>query len=124
MPEDTTPTQPITPDVFDSTNAELLKNGELSGQKGHTASGVASIYELDGQFYVVLDPYTSESGPDLKVYLSKDAEASDYIRLGNLQSTTGKQAYSVPGSPDITLYHYVHVWCERYTVEFARAEVK
>jgi hypothetical protein len=123
-PEDTTPTKPITTDTFDSTQAELQKSGEITGQQGHTASGVASIYKLNEQYYVVLDPYSSESGPDLKVYLSKDAGASDYIRLGNLKSTTGKQTYAVPGSEDINRYSYVHVWCERYTVEFARAEVK
>jgi Electron transfer DM13 len=88
---------------------------------GHTASGTATVYESNGMFTVVLDPYSSQNGPDLKVYLSKDAEASDYIRLGNLKSVNGKQSYAVSGNPDLSQYHYVHVWCEKFTVVFARA---
>jgi hypothetical protein len=72
---------------------------------------------------VVLDPYSSQNGPDLKIYLSKDPGASDYIRLGNLKSTMGKQSYGVPSGTDVDKYNYVHVWCEKYTVVFARAEV-
>jgi hypothetical protein len=121
QPEDAVPDMSI--DNFDSTKATLLKSGMLEGIN-HTASGTASIFEASGKNIVVLDPYSSQNGPDLKVYLSKDAEATEYIRLGNLKATSGKQAYEVPGTPDITQYHYVHVWCEKYTVVFARAEVK
>jgi len=90
----------------------------------HTASGTASLYEQDERYIILLDPYSSQSGPDLKVYFSKDAGATEYIRVGNLKSTMGKQSYEVPGSPDIDEFHYIHVWCEKYTVVFARAEIR
>lgn len=122
QPEDATPVQPVDLDNFDTAAATLLKQGMIEGI-GHTAMGTASVYEVDNQRVVVLDPYSSQNGPDLKIYLSKDVEASEYIRLGNLKSTMGKQSYEVPGSIDIDDYHYVHVWCEKYTVVFARAEV-
>jgi hypothetical protein len=122
-PEDAVPEVNTFIDNFDSTKATLLKSGTLEGIN-HTASGTASVFETNGKKIVVLDPYSSQNGPDLKVYLSKDAEAAEYIRLGNLKATSGRQAYEVPGTPDITQYHYVHVWCEKYTVIFARAEVK
>ena len=122
--EDVAPTVPVV-DVDESEimNWSLLKTGTIQGI-GHTASGTASIYNNDGQLIVLLDPYSSQNGPDLKVYLSKDADASEYIRLGNLKSTMGRQSYTIPGSPDLNDYKYVHVWCERYTVVFARAELK
>jgi hypothetical protein len=120
--EDNAPVAPVDDD-FDTTTANLLKQGMLEGI-GHTASGTASIYEKNGSITVVLDPYSSQNGPDLKIYLSKDAEASEYIRLGNLKSTMGKQSYGVPSGTDLEEYGYVHVWCEKYTVVFARAEVK
>jgi hypothetical protein len=122
-PKDTAPTMPLDIDNFDISKASLIKQGMLEGI-GHTAMGTASLYEIDGKKVVVLDPYTSQNGPDLKVYLSQDEDASSYIRLGNLKAISGKQSYEVPGSPDISRYHYVHVWCEKYTVVFARAEVK
>lgn len=122
QPEAVTPTEAVD-DNFDTSTATLLKKGTLEGIN-HTASGVASIYTLNDSSTVVLDPYMSESGPDLKIYLSKDLDAGEYIRLGNLKSTMGKQTYSIPKGTDLTAYHYVHVWCEKYTVVFARAELK
>jgi hypothetical protein len=116
---------PVTPptDEYDINGATLLKQGKLEGIN-HTASGTASIYLKDGLITVLLDPYSSENGPDLKIYLSKDSGASEYIRLGNLKSTMGKQSYDVPSMTDIDQFDFVHVWCEKYSVEFARAEVK
>lgn len=110
-------------DDYDITNAMLVRQGRIEGIN-HTASGTASIYELNGALTVVLDPYSSQNGPDLKIYLSKDSEANEYVRLGNLKSTMGKQSYGIPSAVDINEYHFVHVWCEKYTVVFARAEVK
>lgn len=120
--EDAAPTKPIDDD-FSVEDATLIKQGDLVGI-GHTASGVASIYEKAGTFTVVLDPYNSQNGPDLKIYLSKDAAASDYIRLGDLKSTTGKQSYSIPKGTDLSQFDFVHVWCEQYTVVFAQADLK
>ena len=110
-------------DTFDPTKATLLKTGVLMGVN-HTASGTAAVYEQNGSYIVLLNPFNSQDGPDLKVYLSKDVSATSYLRLGMLKSTSGKQSYLVPAATDITVYHFVHIWCEKFTVEFARAEVK
>ena len=122
QPDDNVPVIPVD-DNFDTSTATLVKKGMLVGV-GHTANGTASLYDSIGSRVVVLDPYSSQSGPDLKVYLSKDDGASDYINLGNLKSTMGKQVYQVPVGTDIAQYKYVHVWCEKYTVIFAIAELK
>jgi hypothetical protein len=39
-------------------------------------------------------------------------------------STMGKQTYEVPGTPDIMQYPFVHIWCEAFSVEFARAPLQ
>ena len=121
--EENTPTKPID-DNFDASMATKLKMGNLIGIGGHTAMGTATLYEKGGQKFVVLDPYESQNGPDLKVYLSKTINASSYINLGPLKSVMGKQTYGVPGNPNIHEYQYVHIWCEQYSVEFGRAELK
>jgi hypothetical protein len=121
--DENTPTKPVN-DPFDESTATIIKQGMLAGAGGHTASGTASIYESNGKYVVTLDPYSSQNGPDLKVYLSKNVSASSYLNLGQLKSTTGKQTYSVPGNPNMNEYTYVHVWCEQFSVEFARAEMK
>jgi hypothetical protein len=123
-PQNTTPTMPVTQTSgLDTTKAQLLKKGMFVGLDGPT-SGTASIYDQAGSTYVLLNPFESHSGPDLKVYISKDINAKDYIRLGNLQATSGRQVYSVPSGTTITDFNYVHIWCQQYSVDFARAEVK
>lgn len=121
--DDATPETPVTQAEFDVTKATLLKQGMLEGVN-HTASGTASLYESGGKKIILLDPYESQNGPDLKVYFSKDIDANEYIRLGPLKSTTGMQWYEVPGNPDVSKYNYVHIWCEKFTVVFGRAEIK
>src|SRR5258708_207410 len=109
--------------TFDSIKAQLLKKGMFVGLDGPT-SGTASVYDQGGTKYIVLNPFQSHSGPDLYVYLIKDKDASDYIRVGKLQATSGKQIYAVPGMPVVADYGYVHIWCQAYSVDFARAEIK
>jgi len=122
--ENNVPTAPVDDD-FDPMEAEamLLKQGTLVGI-GHTVSGTAKVYDNEGKKVVVLDPYSSQNGPDLKVYLSKDENATQYLNLGPLKSTMGKQSYNVSGMPNVEEYKYVIIWCEAFSVLFGRAELQ
>lgn len=122
-PEDAVPTTPVgnNPDL---SGATLLKEGMFTGIGGHTVSGTVKLYQQASKLYIVFDPFSSQNGPDLKVYLSKTENASEYINNGKLMSTMGKQTYAVPGNPDPNEYPYVHIWCEAFSVEFARAMLK
>jgi hypothetical protein len=120
--ENATPTTPIN-DNFDPSQATLLRSGPLMGV-GHSVSGTAGIYELSGKKIVFLSPYMSQNGPDLRVYLSKDGDATEYINLGKLKSTSGKQSYDVPGNPDVSDYKFVIIWCQEFTVLFGVAETR
>lgn len=119
--DENTPTKPIN-DSFDPSgmNVTLLKQGTMTGV-GHTVSGEVKVYDEAGKTVVVIDPFMSQNGPDLKVYLSTDENASQYINLGALKSTTGKQSYDVTGMPDLDEYKYVLIWCEAFTVIFGKA---
>ncbi len=122
--ENNTPTQPVD-DPFDPVemNVTLLKEGSLIGV-GHTVSGTVKVYDDDGKKVVVLDPFTSQNGPDLKVYLSTDENATKYVSLGVLKSTTGKQSYNIDGMPDLAEYKFVLVWCQQFSVLFGKGELK
>lgn len=120
--ENATPEVPIN-NEFDPSQATLLRSGTMMGV-GHTVSGTASIYDHAGKKVVFLSPYMSQNGPDLRVYLSKDGEATEYINLGNLKSISGDQSYDVPGNPDISQYKFVIIWCQEFTVLFGVAETK
>lgn len=120
--ENDTPNKTLN-DGFDPTKATLIKSGTFVGV-GHSVSGTAAVYDGAGKKTVLLDPLNSQSGPDLKVYLSKDQNASVYINLGALKSTTGKQSYDVPGNPDVTDYKFVLIWCQQFSVLFGKAELQ
>jgi hypothetical protein len=117
--EEATPTKPAN-DNFMTDAATKISMGTIMGVN-HTVSGTATVYELNGQYTLVLDPFQSQNGPDLKVYLSKDVGAKNFIRLGILKSTNGRQTYAIPASITLADYPYAHIWCEAFSVEFARA---
>lgn len=120
--KDATPTGPIN-DTFDPATATLLKKGILMSAV-HTVSGTAAIYESNGKKTLLLDPFSTDNGPDLKIYLSKAVNAKEYIKLDKLKSTTGKQSYSIPDGTTINDYNFVHIWCEQFSVDFGHAEMK
>ena len=120
--ENNTPTAPID-DNFDPGMATLVKQGTLAGV-GHSVSGTVKIYDDAGKKVITLDPFSSQNGPDLKVYLSTDENAAQYINLGPLKSTTGKQSYEVTGMPDLEQYKFILVWCEQFSVLFGKAELQ
>ncbi len=123
IPNNTPITPTTTNSTFDSTKATLLKSGKFVGLDGPT-TGTAKVYDQLGTKYIVFDPFQSNNGPDLYVYLSKDVNAADYIRISKLQAISGRQIYSVPSGTTIADYNYVHIWCQKYSVDFARAEIK
>lgn len=120
--ENNTPVAPVN-DPFEPAQATLLREGTIMAS-GHSISGTVGVYDDGNQKLVVLDPFSTQNGPDLKVYLSTDQNASEYISLGALKSITGKQTYPIPGTPDLDKYTFVLIWCEQFTVLFGKAEVK
>jgi hypothetical protein len=122
--ENSTPIEPVI-DPFDPTTptVNLLKQGDLIGV-GHTVSGSVKVYEDGGKKIVVLDPFSSQNGPDLRIYLSTDQNATQYVNLGALKSVTGKQSYDVTGMPDLEKYKFILVWCQEFSVLFGKAELK
>lgn len=121
-PDDAIPEAPAD-DMFDTSKAMLVRTGMLVGVN-HTATGTASIFHSEGKHTIVLDPFESQNGPDLKVYLSKSVDASEYVNLGPLKSVSGKQSYEIPSDVNAANYPFVLIWCEKFSVIFAKAELK
>ena len=120
--ESNTPTAPVV-DTFDPGQSTLVKQGTLTGV-GHSVSGTVKVYDDAGKKAIVLDPFSSQNGPDLKIHLSTDQNSTKYLNLGPLKSTTGKQSYDVPGMPDPAEYKSVLVWCQQFSVLFGKAELQ
>lgn len=122
--DDNTPVTPVNDD-FDPTEMTVthLRKGTLMGV-GHSVEGNVNVYVDGERLVLVLDPFSSQNGPDLKVYLSKDEKASEYLNLGALRSTTGKQSYDISGMPNLDQYKFAMIWCQQFSVLFGIAELQ
>ena len=105
------------------TTGTVLAQGSLSGTPGHSVSGTAKLIEENGVKIIRLENFSSTNGPDLKVYLAKDANASVFINLGNLKSVSGNQNYAISGMVNATEYKYILIWCQQFGVLFGSAQI-
>ena len=95
--------------------------GKFSGVGGESVSGTAKILTSEGKYSLVLDDFRTNNGPDLHVYLSKQATPKDFIDLGSLKSVSGTQVYSISGTPDFQEYKYALIHCQQYNHLFGSA---
>ena len=88
------------------------------------ANGDAMIYNDNGKWNLFLSNFSSVSGPDVRVYLSTDANASTFIDLGRLKAFSGNQTYAISGNPSLSTYKYVIIWCKQFGIYFGGGELK
>jgi len=98
--------------------AVLLKTGQFTTTSGISGSGSVKIYSENSQRKLVLENYSIENGPDLKVYLSTTDALNTFVNLGNLNVET---VYNIPASVDLNEYKYVLIHCQQYNHLFAIA---
>ena len=106
------------------TAAVLKFKGNFTNGPYGTVMGDAEVYKKGDVFTVRLTNFTSNNGPALHVYLSKEAMPVNYIDLGALKSTNGNQVYEVTGMPAFSDYKYVSIHCVAYNHLFGSALLK
>jgi Electron transfer DM13 len=106
-----------------------LSKGSFHGV-AHDTQGVATIYRLpDGKRVLRFTGFMTSNGPDVQVYLGKAGDAADsdtvtragFFHVGGLKGTEGDQNYELPGDLDLSQFHSVTIWCQRFGVNFATA---
>ena len=98
----------------------LKYQGKFVPTSGITVTGGTKIYLDTNQYKLELDNFSISNGPDLKVYLSKSSTPTEFVNLGNLNSTT---IYSIPKSIVLSEYKYVLIHCQQYNHLFAVAQL-
>lgn len=101
-------------------------SGNFSGNGGYSVKGTATLRQTNNIMTLVLeDNFMSSSGPQLGVYLAKNASGSlnsqNSLFLGNLQKNTGMQTYAVPAGVALNDYGYAVIYCIPFTVRFGTA---
>jgi hypothetical protein len=121
----------VSGDTPTPTGAKIIATGTFHG-KLHNTSGRATIYEeSNGRQILRLTNFKTSNGPDLHVVLIALKDASDdanflksgteRVELGKLKGNEGDQNYEIPAGTDLTKYHAVSVYCERFNANFGTA---
>jgi hypothetical protein len=96
----------------------------------HPTKGLAEIFTKNGKNYLRLnEEFRSDEGPDVFVLLHREDspkkyKKSDYIKLGRLQKTKGKQQYKIPDGVDITKFKSAVIWCRQFNATFGYAPLQ
>lgn len=106
-----------------STTAVILAR-PIVDTVAHPASGTVSLLQRDNDVVVRYENFKTINGPDLRVYLSTDLGATEFVDLGPLKATEGNVNYSVPPGTDLKKYRYALVWCEQFGVLFNSADIQ
>jgi len=111
-----------------------IQTGVFHGQV-HSTSGRAAIYKgSDGKLILRLTNFKTSNGPDVHVLLiaANDAQDNDNflksnverIELGKLKGNEGDQNYDIPMSADLSKFHTVAIYCERFNANFGTAPLE
>lgn len=106
---------------FDISQAVLKYSGTLQPTSGISGSGMVMIYQQNTNYYLRLENYTVENGPDLKVYLSKADTPSDFVNLGAVNASA---IYTIPSQVNLADYPYALIHCQQYNHLFAVAALQ
>jgi hypothetical protein len=135
MADDATPIEVETSEPMpEMPEAEIVTVFEGTfGPRSHPGSGIAKVL-TDGsdQRFLRFEDFETDNGPDLNVYLTTanaDADAGDFGRsgefvdLGDLKGNVGPQNYEIPSDVDLGEFDTVVIWCVRFGVAFAAADL-
>jgi hypothetical protein len=107
----------------------------LSGVFDHragvdTVAGNATLGKTnDGKVILRFENLNSANGPDLHVYLSKQAspattqQVMDGVEVGKLKATQGTSNYELAATTDITQFKSVVIYCKSFSVVFGYANL-
>lgn len=114
-----------------SSEPSVIAAGSFVSHNRYTTEGEARVIDPgDGRRVLRFEDFSTDNGPDLRVYLSGassgeqgGALADDFVELGPLKGNIGNQNYGIPAGVDLDSYSTVVIWCVRFTVSFGAAEL-
>lgn len=92
-----------------------------NGPYGNVTGLGKIVRNANNKFDLVLDTFMTNNGPDLYVYLSKEAMPVNFIEVGKLKSISGTQVYPLTSLPDLNQYKYICIHCKAFNHLFGYA---
>ncbi len=101
----------------------ILAKGTFSNGVHVVSGSVSLIKKADGKHVLAFENFASDAGPDIRIYLSKDKNASDFVEVSP-DVNAGNYALELPATAKIDSQKFVLVWCKQFSVLFGSAELK
>ena len=115
------PTKTITNPMQSSSTAPMILARGVFKPRAHDVTGEGLIIQNGEEKTLRFENFKTTNGPDVRIYLSADLDAKDYVDLGAMRGTEGNINYTIPSGTDQTKYKYVLVWCRAFHVLFSYA---
>lgn len=118
--------------------AMMMKHSDIKStpvkfqKKTYALKGAVTVEQRGEQTVLVFsDDFRTKKGPDLKVFLSKNAVSTatgtnattDAVRLGALSSNKGAQEYVLPAGITLSDYASVLIHCEAFSKLWGGADL-
>lgn len=99
----------------------VLASGNFTGNAHSTGGSVKVVRDGANKISLVFENFSSDNGPDLKVWLSPSTSGSPYQEIGTLKAVSGNFSYELGTTINYTLNNRVLIWCKSFSVLFGHA---
>lgn len=107
---------------FDTTGYRRLSRGTFMNGI-HSVSGTVSVYEKAGVRKLVFTNFSTDGGPDLRIYLAENTALRNFAEVTKLDRS-GNFSVELPSGVDPTKQRSVLIWCKAFSVLFGSAELR
>jgi Electron transfer DM13 len=91
----------------------------------HPSSGTVKIIKgADGKISLAIENFSTDNGPDLRIWLATSTSATSYKELGLLKAVSGNFSYDLSADVDYTTHDHVLIWCKDFSVLFGHAVLR
>ncbi|MFV5938084.1 DM13 domain-containing protein [Mammaliicoccus sciuri] len=98
---------------------DMMMSGMFESMNGEKVEGKAMIKE--GK--LMLSDFKSSKGPDLHVYLTKDGDVKNGMKIDKVDYDKMEQTFDLKDM-DTSKYNEVTIYCDKAHVEFGSAKLK
>jgi hypothetical protein len=119
------PTQSLLPPELQAGSLQL-STGSFMGSGRYRVAGTAKVLATTQgptKHFLELANFSSDAGPDLRVYLAEDTNATGFVELAVLDKS-GTFYLPIPPQADLKKQKVVLIWCKRFSVPFGSSQLQ
>lgn len=106
----------------------LIKTGDFYNSTDIKTNGsvIIKVNKKGKTIIEIKQGFSTEEGPDLGIYLSKDEKVldSNAVFVDNLYSISGFQQYKISKEIDVSEYNYIVIHCTQYNHWYGSAKLQ